>query len=164
MEYRQITLAEANAFVIQHHRHHDAAQGHKFSLAAYQGGRMVGVTIIGRPIARLLDDGKTMEVTRLCTDGTRNACSFLYSAAAREAKKRGYVKIITYILESENGASLKAANWHLEAVKCGHPTWKTSGSRYNDRHKNEQMFLFEKKEPPLEYKQRWSRTLKGEKT
>ena len=157
MDARQITLAEANAFVLQHHRHHEAAQGHKFSIAAYQEGRIVGVAICGRPSGRYLDDGHTLEVTRLCTDGTRNACSFLYSAAAREARRRGYSKIITYILQSENGASLRASNLTLEAEKCGKPSW--DGPRFRERHKVEQLTLFPKKTPPAEYKQRWSREL-----
>ena len=158
MTAQQISLSEANAFVIEHHRHHDATWGHKFSLGAFVGDVMVGVAICGRPVGRKLDDGKTLEVTRLCTDGTRNACSFLYSAAAREAKRRGYAKIITYILQSENGASLRASNWTLEAEKCGKPSW--DGPRYRERHKVEQMTLFQKKTPPPEYKQRWARYLK----
>ena len=160
MILRQIPLSEANAFVIEHHRHHDAAWGHKFSLGAFVDEQLVGVVICGRPSARRLDDGTTLEVTRLCTDGTRNACSFLYSAAAREAKKRGYAKIITYILQSENGASLRASNWTLDAEKCGKPSW--DGPRYRSRHEIEQTTLFPKKIPPAEYKQRWVRRLKEE--
>jgi len=159
MTAMQISLAEANAFVIKHHRHHDAMWGHKFSIGDYEGGQLVGVAIVGRPVGRKLDDGKTMEVTRLCTDGTRNACSFLYSAAAREAKRRGYEKIITYILQSENVVSLRASNWMLEAAKCGKPSW--DGPRYRSRHEQEQMTLFPKKTPPPEYKQRWARVLGG---
>lgn len=158
MVVKQIPLVEANAFVIEKHRHHGEAWGHKFSLGAYEGGQLIGVAICGRPSARRLDDGKTLEVTRLCTDGTRNACSFLYGAAAREAKRRGYEKIITYILQSENGASLKASNWTLEAEKCGKPSW--DGPRYRARHEQEQLTLFPKKTPPPEYKQRWARILK----
>lgn len=158
MTAKQISLAEANAFVIEHHRHHDAMWGHKFSIGAYISEKLVGVAICGRPVGRKLDDGKTLEVTRLCTDGTRNACSFLYSAAAREAKRRGYAKIITYILQSETGASLRASSWTLETAKCGKPSW--DGPRYRERHKVEQMSLFPKKTPPPEYKQRWARTLK----
>lgn len=85
MEVRQTTLREANAYVEQHHRHHDRVIGHKWSLAAYKDGQLCGVAIVGRPTGRRLDDGKTLEVTRLCTDGTRNACSFLYAAATRRA-------------------------------------------------------------------------------
>lgn len=156
MTCQRVTLSTANAFVIEHHRHHDAVIGHKFSLGAYNDGQLCGVAIVGRPIGRYLDDGKTVEVTRLCTDGTRNACSFLYSACAREAKKQGYSKIITYILASENGASLKASNWTLEAGKCGKPKW--NAQRYSD--KPEQMSIFQKKTAPAEYKQRWALTLR----
>lgn len=158
MTVQQISLAEANSFVIEHHRHHDATLGHKFSLGAFDDGRLVGVAIVGRPVSRKLDDGKTLEVTRLCTDGTRNACSFLYSAAAKEAKRRGAEKIITYILQSENGASLRASNWTLENAKCGKPSW--DGPRYRERHQVERMTMFPKKTPPQEYKQRWARILK----
>lgn len=157
MIVRQIALAQANAFVIEHHRHHDAACGHKFSLGAFVGDKLIGVAVIGRPSGRRLDDGETMEVTRLCTDGTRNACSKLYSAAAREARKQGARKIITYILCSENGASLRASNWHLEAAKCGKPSW--DGTRYRQRHEQEQLTLFPRKDPPAEFKQRWARDL-----
>ena len=104
-----VSLAEANAFVALHHRHHKPVRGHKYSLGCFTGGQLVGVAITGRPVSRYLDDGLTLEVNRLCTDGTRNACSFLYGAAARAAKAMGYRKIITYILDTEDGASLRAA-------------------------------------------------------
>lgn len=81
----RIELGEANAFVEEHHRHHKPVVGHLFSIGATQADRIVGVVIVGRPVARMRDDGATAEVTRLCTDGTRNACSFLYGAAARAA-------------------------------------------------------------------------------
>ena len=155
MEARQISLREANAYVIQYHRHHDRAVGHKWSLAAYQDGRLCGVAIVGRPTGRRLDDGKTLEVTRLCTDGTRNACSFLYAAAARRAAKEGYIRIITFILQSEPGTSLRAAGWSLEAAKAGKPHWNKQ--RYAGR--PEQLSMFPKKEPPAEYKQRWAKIL-----
>lgn len=104
-----VSLAEANAFVALHHRHHKPVRGHKYSLGCFREGQLVGVAITGRPVSRYLDDGLTLEVNRLCTDGTRNACSFLYGAAARAAKAMGYRKIITYILDTEDGASLRAA-------------------------------------------------------
>lgn len=106
-----ISLAEANAFVGQHHRHHKPVVGHKFSVAASDGEKIVGVAIVGRPVSRYLDDGWTLEVNRLCTDGTHNACSFLYAAAWRCAKNMGYKKLITYILDTENGTSLRASGW-----------------------------------------------------
>lgn len=111
LELVPITLKEANFFVEQHHRHHKPVTGHKFSIAASDGEKIVGVAIVGQPVSRYLDDGWTLEVNRLCTDGTKNACSFLYSAAWRAAKNMGYKKLITYILQSENGASLKASGW-----------------------------------------------------
>ena len=80
-----INLDEANAFVAQYHRHHKPVVGHKFSIGAFDGDRLVGAVIVGRPVSRMRDDGATLEVTRLCTDGTRNACSFLYGCAARAA-------------------------------------------------------------------------------
>lgn len=111
LELVPITLKEANSFIEQHHRHHKAVVGHKFSVAASDEGKIVGVVIVGRPVSRYLDDGWTLEVNRLCTDGTKNACSFLYSAAWRVARNMGYKKLITYILKSENGVSLKASGW-----------------------------------------------------
>ena len=91
-----ISLKEANAFVAAHHRHHKPVTGHKFSIGCAAEGRLVGVAIVGRPVSRYLDNGLTLEVTRLCTTGEKNACSMLYSAAARAAKAIGYRKIITY--------------------------------------------------------------------
>lgn len=96
--------------------------GHKFSIAASDGEKIVGVAIVGRPVSRYLDNGLTLEVNRLCTDGTRNACSFLYSAAWRAARNLGYKKLITYILVSETGSSLKAAGWKCVG-ECGGKRW-----------------------------------------
>ena len=106
-----ITLAEANQFVLEHHRHHGKVTGHKYSIGATDGEKIVGVAIVSRPISRYLDDGLTLEVTRVCTDGTKNACSILYAAAWRAARAMGYKRMVTYILESENGTSVKAAGW-----------------------------------------------------
>ena len=114
-----LELKEANLFVTKLHRHHDAVYRDKFRLGALLDGKLVGVVQVGRPVSRMLDDGNTLEVVRLCTDGTKDVCSFLYSRAARIAKEMGYKKIITYILESESGASLKAAGWKQEAVTSG---------------------------------------------
>lgn len=112
LELVPISLKEANAFVEQHHRHHKPVVEHKFSVAASnEKGDIVGVAIIGRPVSRYLDDGWTLEVNRLCTDGSKNACSFLYAAAWRAARNIGYKKLITYILDTETGTSLKAAGW-----------------------------------------------------
>lgn len=113
------TLKEANAFVMEHHRHHKPTVGHKFSIGCDCDGKLVGVAIVGRPVSRYLDDGFTLEVNRLCTDGTKNACSMLYTASARAAKAMGYRKIITYTLDTENGVSLRAAGWNCAGLAGG---------------------------------------------
>lgn len=129
LEVVPITLKEANFYVEQYHRHHKPVVGHKFSIAASDGEKIVGVAIVGRPVSRYLDNGLTLEVNRLCTDGTRNACSFLYAAAWRAAKNMGYKKLITYILDSENGTSLRAAGW-----KC---VGKAGGERWTGKRRPE---------------------------
>lgn len=100
LELCPMTLKEANAYVEQHHRHHKPVTGHKFSIGCSDGEKIVGVAIVGRPVSR-----------HLCTDGTHNACSMLYAAAWRAARAMGYKRLVTYILDSENGSSLKAAGW-----------------------------------------------------
>lgn len=101
-------LREANEFVARHHRHNLPTVGGKFALGvADDEGTLVGVAVARRPVARRLDDGKTLEVLRVCTDGTPNACSFLYARCAKVARLMGYERVITYTLESEGGASLK---------------------------------------------------------
>lgn len=124
-----ISLDAANRFVRAHHRHSRPVVGHLYSLGLWSGPLALhGVAIVGRPVARHLDDGRTVEVTRLATDGTRNACSMLYSAAAREARRRGYKRVITYTLASETGASVRAAGFHREADVRGRQ-WDTPGRR-----------------------------------
>lgn len=114
-----INLGEANAFVEKLHRHHKPVPGAKFSIAVSGEGGVVGVAIVGRPVARMLDDGWTLEVNRCCTDGTRNACSMLYGAAWRAAKALGYRRLITYTLPDEGGASLRGAGWNLVGLRGG---------------------------------------------
>ena len=111
IEIVPMTLREANEFVSIHHRHHRPTVGHKFSIGAAADGKIVGVAIIGRPVSRHLDNGWTLEVNRVATDGTRNACSALYGAAWRAARAMGYKKLITYTLPGEGGASLRGAGW-----------------------------------------------------
>jgi hypothetical protein len=94
-------------------------QGCKFCLAVSDGDKVVGVAIVGRPVARLLDNGWTLEVNRCCTDGTKNACSMLYSSAWKAAKALGYKRLITYTLPEEGGASLRASNWKCIGLKGG---------------------------------------------
>ena len=118
-----ISLKTANEFVIRHHRHHSKVQGCKFCIGVVDDkGKIRGVAIVGRPVSRFLDNGITAEVTRMCTDGMKNACSFLYAACSRIAKHMGYEKIITYIRANERGTSLKASNWTLDGI-CGGGNW-----------------------------------------
>ena len=106
-----LTLADANAFVTEHHRHNKRVQGHKFSVGAVHDDELVGVVIAGRPVARKLDDGITIEVTRLCVNESapKGACSFLYRVAWRTASAMGYQRMITYTTDQESGASLRGA-------------------------------------------------------
>lgn len=132
----------AAEFVRRVHRHHTPPVGHKFSLGAMLGSELVGVVIVGRPVSRMRDDGLTLEVTRLATDGARNACSFLYGAAARAAFALGYRRIGTYILKSEPGTSLKAAGWKLIGERGG-GSWSREIRPRLDKHSTEQKTLFE---------------------
>lgn len=105
------TLREANAFIRAHHRHHKPARGCIFVVACAAGDAVVGVAVVGRPVARQLDDSYTAEVVRLATDGHRNACSMLYAACWRAARALGYLRLVTYTLPEEGGGSLRAAGW-----------------------------------------------------
>jgi hypothetical protein len=146
LSHVRIGLDEANAFVTAHHRHHKPVIGHLFSLGAVLGDKIVGVAIVGRPVSRHRDNGETAEVTRLCTDGTRNACSFLYGAAARAAFALGFKKIGTYILASENGASLKASGWRLIG-EAGGGSWSVPSRPRVDKHPLQKKLLFETEAP-----------------
>lgn len=119
MNIRPITFRSACNFIDKHHRHHKPTVGCKFCLGLYDGEKLIGVAVCGRPVSRHLDDGLTCEINRLCTDGTYNACSMLYGACVRVAKAMGYKLVITYILESENGASLKASNFKYDGIAGG---------------------------------------------
>lgn len=115
-----IDFAEANAFVATYHRHHKPMPGCKFSIAVSdKEGVVRGVAMVGRPVARNSDDGWTLEVNRVCTDGARNACSMLYGAAWRAAKALGYRRLVTYTLPAESGASLRAAGWKNIGLRGG---------------------------------------------
>jgi hypothetical protein len=142
LELVRIELAEANAFVAEHHRHHAPVVGHVFSLGAAAAGKIVGVSIVGRPVSRMRDDGETAEVTRLCTDGTRNACSFLYGASARAAFALGFKRIGTYILASEPGTSLAATNWRMVGETSG-GSWSRGNRPRVDKHPTQEKLLFE---------------------
>ena len=128
-----MSLTDANAFVGEVHRHHPPTVGGKFALAAAVGETVVGVAIVGRPVARHLDDGWTVEVNRVATDGQDNACSMLYAAAWRAAKALGYRRMVTYTLASESGASLRGAGWKVVGEVKGQ-TWHREDRPRVDKH------------------------------
>lgn len=144
LEIVPVTLEVANDFVRRHHRHHKPTPGHKFSIGvarieatacpedprlAEWASRLCGVVIVSRPVAAKLDDGETVEITRCCTDGTRNACSMLYGAARRAARSMGYKRVLTYTLPDEGGASLRAAGFRIDKEAAGGPSrwWHKPG-------------------------------------
>lgn len=141
------TLKMACKFISMAHRHHRPPVGSVFNLAVVDTSGMVrGVATIGRPVARMLDDGFTVEVNRVATDGTPNACSALYGAVARAARSLGYTTCITYTLPSEGGASLRGAGWEIDCDNAGGGSWVHSGKKRNN-------------DWPLMAKWRWSKSL-----
>lgn len=128
LKIKPIHLTPAWEFVRLYHRHNIPPVGGKFAISCYNENSLCGVAICGRPVARMLDDGNTLEIYRNCTDGTRNACSKLYGACLRIAKEMGYSKVITYTLQSEDGASLKASNF-ICCGDAGGTSWTGSRKR-----------------------------------
>lgn len=147
LSIRPIHLKEAKEFVRQYHRHNIPPVGGKFAVACYDDDRLCGVAMCGRPVARYSDDGFTLEIYRNCTDGTYNACSKLYGACIRVARGMGYKKAITYTLESENGASLRAANFTFAGLSGG-IAW--TGDRKRDYYVS-----------PEEMKNKWEMKITG---
>ena len=141
-EFRPVTLRQARDFVGEHHRHHYAPQGGQFAVALMRGPDLVGVAIAGRPVARGLDDGLTLEVTRLCVvAGVPNGCSRLYSRMRRIGQAMGYQRIITYTLSTEPGTSLRAAGWTEDGRTTG-GSWNSPARKRADDH-------------PIQQKIRW---------
>jgi hypothetical protein len=137
-----LTLTEANAYVERHHRHSVPTVGHKFSVGAAVGERIVGVAITGRPISKALQDGWTLEVLRVCTDGEPNACSMLYATCWRACRAMGYRKVITYTRQDEAGTSLIAAGWRIVGeVKAR--SWHTPSRPRVDRDERQDRFRWE---------------------
>ena len=139
-----ITLREACAFIDAHHRHHDPPRGCVFCVGVAANDHVVGVAVVGRPVSRMLQDGWTAEVTRVATDGTRNACSILYGAAWRAARALGYRKLVTYTLPEEGGASLRGAGWTVIG-EAGGGSWSRTNRPRVDTH-------------PMQGKLRWEKS------
>jgi len=138
-----ITFKEANEFVKLHHRHHKKVVGCKFCISVSDGKKIRGVAIVGRPVARFLDDGMTLEVTRVCTDGVKNGCSILYGASWRVTRELGYNRLITYTLKEEGGASLRASGYLLLGLRGG-GTWNRKKRPRIDTHPLQKKLLWER--------------------
>lgn len=142
LEIVPLTQREACAYIAEHHRHHKPPRGDVFRLGvADESGTIRGVATIGRPVARHLDDGWTLEVTRVATDGCPNACSALYGAAWRAARALGWKRLVTYTLPEEGGASLRASGWR-EIGSAGGGSWSRKERPRVDLH-------------PMQEKLRW---------
>ena len=131
-----VTQREAQAFIAQHHRHHGPSIGSVFQVALARGDQLVGVAMIGRPVARGLDDGYTLEVTRLCTldaPASRHAASKLYAICWRIAREMGYRRLLTYTLADETGISLVSAGWRIVHQVKGR-SWDTPSRPRVDKH------------------------------
>ena len=128
-----VRFEDACGFVTDHHRHHEPPIGHKFSIGCALGDLLVGVAIVGRPVARHLDDGMTLEVNRTATDGTPNANSMLYAAAWRASKALGYRRLITYTQAGESGSSLRAAGWRVIAERPARKGWSVPSRPREDK-------------------------------
>lgn len=138
-----MTLTDARAFVGRVHRHHRAPQGGLYAVGVARGLDVVGVAIVGRPVARGLADGWTAEVTRVAVrDGVPNACSMLYGACWRAARALGYRRLVTYTLQSEPGTSLRAAGWRTVGETRGR-TWSCPSRPRVDKHPTESKFRWE---------------------
>jgi hypothetical protein len=138
-----VSFAEACEFIDANHRHHRRPVGHKFSIGVADDAVLVGVAVVGRPVARVLQDGLTLEVTRSATDGTENANSMLYGACWRATKALGYGRLITYTQDGESGSSLRAAGWHVVAELASRRGWDTPSRRRENKNANVQRKLWE---------------------
>ena len=143
---RPIAMKDARTYIREHHRHNKEPRGGKWCLSVYDGDRLCGVSVSGRPVARALDDGRTLEITRVCTDGTKNACSILYGTNVRIAREMGYTRVVTYTLASEPGISLRAAGFQ-NCGSAGGGTWNCP-TRPRDENRT-----------PHEKKIRWEKNL-----
>lgn len=148
LNLQPITYGEACEYIRQHHRHHIPTNNHICSVAANDGTKIVGVIMVGRPVARMMDDGWTAEIVRCCTDGTKNAPTLLMGAAWRAVKALGYVKLITYTLSTEPGVSLRAAGFEQTGETAG-GSWSRPSRPRNGKH-------------PLDIKRRWEMHVPGD--
>lgn len=158
LDLTPVSLADCKRFVALHHRHNEPPSGWKFGVGVKAEDELVGVAVAGRPIARGLDDGTALEVTRTCTTGARNANSMLYGAIARAAKALGYRHLYTYTLETESGASLRATGWEVDGEVPPGKGWGIGTGGGRPRY--ERTLLGERRIPKDVPKLRWVRHLR----
>lgn len=122
---KPMSLKDVQKYVDENHRHNKAPRHHKFSIGLVKDGEIVGVGVAGLPTARMLNDGDSLEITRTCTDGTRNANSAIYGALVRAARSLGYRRVFTYTQCTESGASLRGAGWRIDSKLAARKGWNT---------------------------------------
>ena len=142
LELQPVSFRDAAAFVGDMHRHNNPPPGWKFGIGVSNGERLVGVAMVGRPVARHMDDGWTLEVNRVCTDGSKNACSKLYGACAKASRAMGYKRLITYTLKTESGSSLRASGWRT-LYDIPSRTWSTPSRPRTHSHASGERTLWE---------------------
>ena len=144
LEIHPITFKDACAYIREHHRHHKPPTGWMFGCSVRSDAEIVGVAMVGRPVARMIQNREpyTLEVNRLCTNGTPHVASKLYAACWRAARALGYRRLITYILESESGTSLRASGWQEVGVRGG-GSWSAPSRPRGDHHPLERKTLWE---------------------
>jgi len=158
MEVVPVTLREARRFIADHHRHNQPPRGWRLGVGLQNGNdELVGVAIGGMPVARALDDGRTLEITRVCTLGHKNASTMLYGAIGRAAKALGYKRLVTYTLVSESGVSLRAAGFVEVARLRGDRSW--ASTQYGEQRARYERTLWGDRIVPSEGKIRWERLL-----
>jgi len=158
LRLRPVTLLEARQFVAAHHRHNGPPRGWVWGVGLEQGGELVAVAMAGRPLARLLDDGRTLEILRVCTLGTPNAASRLYGALCRAGQALGYSSAITYTLLSEPGSSLRASGFVAEYTGPDRSGWAAGNWSQPGRERYDAT-LWGKPTLPAERRVRWRRAL-----
>lgn len=127
-----VSQRDAADCVRRWHRHNPPPPFDLFRVGIADDDVLVCVGIASRPVARHLDDGRTVEVSRVASDGTRNATSMAYAALTRAAFALGYRRVITYTQAGESGASLRAAGWHVIAERPARKGWSTPSRPRDD--------------------------------
>ena len=127
-----LTQRQAREACARWHRHNPPPRGDVFRVGVSSSGVLVAVGMAGRPVARHYDDGLTIEVTRVASDGTFNSTSMLYGALARAAFALGYRRVITYTQADESGASLRAAGWRVIASRPPRSGWNSMSRPRDD--------------------------------